>query len=743
MGVCVKYRRTVGGLAALATVISGSALVALAAPSYAGSSTGPTFPVEPVERSDDRVTLLEGADGLVRGLIAGDTPVALPQGGARSPEDAALTHLERFAGKLGVDADTLRPAGASKVAGGEVVRLQQYINGLPVVAGEVTATLDDSGSLEALLGETVSGLVETPTSLFSDARSRVAAREYVAEKADVPAFSLRVEDEGDWIYNPRLLGAPGPAVNRETQKLRVSSRDGLVDYTVFVDPGFESVALAFSNNHEAVNRKVCDLDNRDVGVPESAACDDVTVPHSREEGQGPSGIADVDAVYDNLGETAEQYSRLAGLDVSALVGGEDKTLRATTRVCATGYQEGCPLANAFWSDTLQQLVYGDGVTGLDVTAHELAHGVTAHTSQLYYVYQSGAINESMSDVFGNLIDLAANPGKQDTADAWLIGEDSRPAAASMPVPLRSMKDPTATHSADRLTSKLWDADPDHQDFGGVHSNSGPGNKAAYLIAHGDTFNGYGVRGLGLDKTFTIYWTAQQILTSGADYKELFHVLPLSCRKNIGKPGSGIVEDDCAQVDKAVRATEMHKDAARSAPVAAAYCPDGGEVEASYSQAFDTQPADWEVDGAGGGLSVAEFGFANVNRGADALLLSTTEGEIEESSVTSEPLPVPTSGRLRFDYSTLFGLYAPVDGTTARLEYSTDGLLWLPAESLAGSRNGGPWSGHSYGWSSARYDLSSLAGQQVRFRISVEGTTGDDNNPSSVLNVDNVKIYTCG
>ncbi|MEQ7124611.1 M4 family metallopeptidase [Actinopolymorpha sp. B11F2] len=735
----MRYRRAVGGLAALATVISGSALVALAAPSYAGSSTGPAFPVE---RSGDGVTLLEGADGVVRGLLADDAPVALPQGMTGSPEDAARTHLERFAAKMGIDADTLRPAGASKVAGGEVVRLQQYINGLPVVAGDVTATLDHSGGLEALLGETVSGVVEAPTSLFSDARARVVAREYVADKADVPALGLRVEDQGDWIYNPRLLGAPGPAVNRETQKLHVSSRDGLIDYTIFVDPGFESVALAYSNNHEAVNRKVCDLDNRDVGVPESAACDDVTVAYSRLEGQGPSGIADVDTVYDNLGETAEQYSRLAGLDVSALVGGEDRSLRATTRVCATGYQEGCPLANAFWSDTLQQLVYGDGVTGLDVTAHELAHGVTAHTSQLYYVYQSGAINESMSDVFGNLIDLAVNPEKQGSAEAWFIGEDSRPAAASMPVPLRSMADPTATKSPDRLTSSLWDADPDHQDFGGVHSNSGPGNKAAYLIAQGDRFNGYDVRGLGLDKTFTIYWTAQRILTSGADYKELFHVLPLSCQKNIGKPGTGITEDDCAQVDKAVRATEMHMDAAESAPVAAAYCPAGEQVEASYTQAFDAPPVDWDVDSEGSGLSVADFGFANVNRGADALLLSTTEGEIEETSVTSEPVPVPAGGRLRLDYSTLFGLYAPVDGPTARLEYSTDGLLWLPAQSLAGSRNGGPWSGHSYGWSSARYDLSSLAGHHVRFRISVEGTTGDDNNPSSVLNVDNVKVYTC-
>jgi len=69
-------------------------------------------------------------------------------------------------------------------------------------------------------------------------------------------------------------------------------------------------------------------------------------------------------------------------------------------------------------------------------AHELTHGLTEHTANLFYWYQSGAINESMSDVFGELIDLAT--GSDDTpANRWLIGEDLAGGY------LRDMADPPA------------------------------------------------------------------------------------------------------------------------------------------------------------------------------------------------------------------------------------------------------------------------------------------------------------
>ncbi len=88
------------------------------------------------------------------------------------------------------------------------------------------------------------------------------------------------------------------------------------------------------------------------------------------------------------------------------------TLKSTVRYCEPF--KPCPYQNAFWDG--RQMTYGEGFAADDVVAHELAHGVTEHESNLLYWYQSGAINESLSDVFGELMDLENGRGT-DTAAA--------------------------------------------------------------------------------------------------------------------------------------------------------------------------------------------------------------------------------------------------------------------------------------------------------------------------------------
>ena len=133
----------------------------------------------------------------------------------------------------------------------------------------------------------------------------------------------------------------------------------------------------------------------------------------------------------------------------------------------------CPLDNAFWNGA--QMVYGESFAGADdVVGHELTHGVTDATSRLLYYGESGAINESMSDVMGELIDLGN--GIDQPADNWLLGED-------LPIgEIRSMINPPSFGDPDKMTSTLYFGGP--QDSHGVHTNSGVDNKAAYLIARG-------------------------------------------------------------------------------------------------------------------------------------------------------------------------------------------------------------------------------------------------------------------
>lgn len=172
--------------------------------------------------------------------------------------------------------------------------------------------------------------------------------------------------------------------------------------------------------------------------------------------------------------------------------------------------------NAFWSGS--QMVYGDGdgilftsLSGsLDVVAHELTHAVTQTTAQLIYQGDSGALNESMSDIFGAIIE-----GHYSKRPDWLIGEDIYTPKQAGDA-LRSLSDPTANGLPDHYTKRYLGTD----DFGGVHINSSITNKAAYLLANGGTHYKVKVNGIGTAKTGKIlYRTLTQYLTPNATFRQ--------------------------------------------------------------------------------------------------------------------------------------------------------------------------------------------------------------------------------
>jgi Zn-dependent metalloprotease len=152
------------------------------------------------------------------------------------------------------------------------------------------------------------------------------------------------------------------------------------------------------------------------------------------------------------------------------------------------------LDNAFWNGA--QMCYGDGGGGMiepgaltgaiDVIGHELTHGVTQYTANLVYSKQSGALNESFSDVFGSLVKQYSSHESAAQAD-WLIGEGILTPAMDGTA-LRSMKAPGTAFKYDDQPATMAhyvdlpdDGDPRH-DNGGVHINSGIPNHAFYLAA---------------------------------------------------------------------------------------------------------------------------------------------------------------------------------------------------------------------------------------------------------------------
>src|SRR5262249_43244097 len=252
-----------------------------------------------------------------------------------------------------------------------------------------------------------------------------------------------------------------------------------------VDAQSGIVALHFNQIADAKSRRVCNANNIvDPDGDEKNNCD-TDAKAVRLEGAPNTGNADVDLAYDYSGDTYDYYSTNFARDS---LDGNGLKLISLVKYCPN--VPNCPYQNAFWDG--QQMTYGDGFASADdVVGHELSHGFTEFTSHLFYYYQSGAINESLSDVFGELIDQGNGKGTDTAGVRWLLGEDLIGGA------IRNMQNPPAFNDPDRTGSPLYFGG--ETDSGGVHSNSGVNNKAAFLMTDGGTFNGQTITGLGAAK----------------------------------------------------------------------------------------------------------------------------------------------------------------------------------------------------------------------------------------------------
>jgi Zn-dependent metalloprotease len=201
----------------------------------------------------------------------------------------------------------------------------------------------------------------------------------------------------------------------------------------------------------------------------------------RHEGDSRSGDDAVDEAYDAAGATYDLYYEV--FERNSI---DDKGLRLDSTV-----HYGVKYDNAFWNG--DQMVYGDGdgeifqrfTKCIDIIGHELTHGVTQYEAGLIYFGESGALNESFSDVFGSLVKQWVKKQTAQEAD-WIIGEGLFTDKVKG-VGIRSMKAPGTAYD-DPILGK--DPQPGHmkdkymgfEDNGGVHINSGIPNRAFYIAA---------------------------------------------------------------------------------------------------------------------------------------------------------------------------------------------------------------------------------------------------------------------
>ncbi|MEV1049338.1 M4 family metallopeptidase [Streptomyces sp. NPDC049916] len=201
----------------------------------------------------------------------------------------------------------------------------------------------------------------------------------------------------------------------------------------------------------------------------------------RAEGDKPTSDASVNRAYAGLGATFELLLSAYG---RSSIDGRGLPLTGSVHY-------GHEYNNAFFDG--EQMVFGDGdgeifldfTVAVDVIAHELAHGLTQYTANLRYEGQSGALNESVSDVFGALVKQYSLGQSAEQAD-WLIGAGLlAPRVAGEA--LRSMKAPGTAYDDDVLgkdpqPASMADYVETEEDNGGVHINSGIPNRAFHLLA---------------------------------------------------------------------------------------------------------------------------------------------------------------------------------------------------------------------------------------------------------------------
>jgi thermolysin len=471
------------------------------------------------------------------GVVAAGKPL-FTQGGKEDLDRAKLISLDILSQQV-----QMRSVGAIndlKVEKVEIddsqmahTRVRQIVEGIPVWEGEAIVHLKSDGSLFTITDDLKEGIrVDTKPSISADDAVRIAINLYTGtavetEAAKVGLWVYRGEDRDHLTYRveiPRLDGSQSTAIpvdfiDAQTGQ-RVFGYDNLQTGTgTSLYSGTVPISTSGSGQNffmEDLTRRMGTFNMNNTGDPQ-AGDPGTQSPYVDGDDNWTASIqrAGVDAHY-GAAKTFDYYLNVHGRNGIDGSGGPRTTLASangSTSLITSRVHFGSAYKNAFWNGSV--MTYGDGdgfqfspLTTLDICGHEMTHGVTQYTANLVYAGESGALNESMSDVFGTMIERFARPSTWN----WKIGEDAFTPGTSGDA-LRYMDNPRLDgHSPDHYSQRLYPGfcSPDEfNDRCGVHTNSSIANHAFYLIAAGGTnrVSGITVPGIGPDDAAKIWYRA--------------------------------------------------------------------------------------------------------------------------------------------------------------------------------------------------------------------------------------------
>jgi Zn-dependent metalloprotease len=448
----------------------------------------------------------------VPSYIAGNFGKALGSAAGLAPADVKASvqgPLSAVAPMFGLRAENL--AFRSMLVdpdGSQHIRFTQTKNGTTVVNAQLILHTDKAGNVVLVNGDAR----ETQASSLAPSRPVIAA-ESAALLANNAVIATDKSAKAERVVYVR--DSADKLVLAHEVRVEGMGADGVpVIDLVYVDASSGAIALRSPQVMTAKNREVHNL-NKGTTLPG---------PLARTETQAAIGEQSVDMNHALLGTVWDCYNTLFGRD--SFDGAGAKLISSVHY--STNY------VNAYWNST--QMVYGDGDNStsinlswsMDVTAHELTHAVTERTAGLNYSGESGGMNESYSDVMGNVCEsfraggatlpidpVYADPWRGNISyRTWYVGEDIwTPATAGDA--LRYMDDPARDgSSADYYTSTIGNLD--------VHYSSGLGNLAFKMLSTGGTHprgkSTTVVTGIGISDAAKIWYRALTVyLTATSNY----------------------------------------------------------------------------------------------------------------------------------------------------------------------------------------------------------------------------------
>jgi cysteine-rich repeat protein len=515
----------------------------------------------------------------------------------------------------------LEAAGTSRDAmGNQHSVFKQVYNGLPVFGAELRAHFNQNGELFVVNGNFLPEIKAStnPNLTAIEASERairtVGLQQYNRKKAElkvgdkVSAFNddfsdlMAVSTKLMIFRSGMLQGVPG--IDHLAFEVQVANVGRSVREFVYVDAHNGKVIDQITGIYDALDRRAYDAEGFAHPGPNYPAS-----PFWVEGDPIPTTDAEADNMILASGETYNFFFS------AFLRDGFDGAGATMDSIFNRG--DSCP--NASWNGIY--ISFCPGLTTDDITGHEWAHAYTEYTNGLIYQWQSGALNESYSDIWGETVDLINGrgfdvpggarsdgscsdygPGGGDDSVRWLLGEESSIGA------LRDMWNPTCAGDPGKVTDgQYWCTTGDN---GGVHFNSGVPNHAYTLMVDGGNYNGYNVAGLGLTKAAHIQWAAQNMLIPSSNFLDNADALEAACSSligtdlndlNTGAPSGEVIDaGDCAEVADAIAAVEFRTVPDQCgfvsllAPDAPALCEGLGSVQTNLVENFESGalPAGW-------------------------------------------------------------------------------------------------------------------------------------------------------